>query len=216
MRAPEPVRALIQLRRGDRRVGPDRIALLETIGATGSIAATAKVVGLSYKGAWDAVQALNSLFEHPLVEAHKGGPAGGAAKVTPVGRAVILAYRRVEGDLSQAIGQLEQHLVDDVSPVERVIRSLSMKTSARNALRGVVTTVSAGAVNAEVVLAVSDSVDIVAVITKDSVEALGLRPGREATAIIKSTFVILAKGDAPLAVSARNRLAGTVRRHAQG
>ena len=91
-----------------------------------------------------------------------------------------------------------------------------MKTSARNALRGVVTKVVDGAINAEVTLRLSDAVEIVAVVTRRSVAELGLAPGREATAIIKSTFVILAKGDAPLPVSARNRLAGTVRRHEAG
>ena len=42
----------------------------------------ARACGLSYKGAWDAVQALNNLFERPLVEAQTGGRQGGAAAVT--------------------------------------------------------------------------------------------------------------------------------------
>ena len=91
-----------------------------------------------------------------------------------------------------------------------------MKTSARNALRGEVVSVTDGAVNAEVVLRVSEAVSIVAIITRESVRELGLEPGREAFAIIKSSFVILAKGEAPLQISARNRLAGTVLRHEAG
>ena len=91
-----------------------------------------------------------------------------------------------------------------------------MKTSARNALRGVVSAVTPGQVSSEVTLKISNTLDIVAIITKESVEDLGLAPGREAMAIIKSSFVILAKGDEPLRVSARNRLAGTVVRHDVG
>ncbi len=91
-----------------------------------------------------------------------------------------------------------------------------MKTSARNVLRGVVERVSDGAVNAEVTLTVSSGVQIVAIVTRESVRDLGLAPGRAAMAIIKSSFVILAKGAAPLAVSARNRIAGTVLRHETG
>ena len=91
-----------------------------------------------------------------------------------------------------------------------------MKTSARNLLRGVVERVSEGAVNAEVLLAVSSGVQIVAIVTRESVRDLGLAPGREAMAIIKSSFVILAEGAGPLAVSARNRIAGTVLRHQTG
>lgn len=217
MQAEHAIKALIQLRKGGQSgVGPDRLRLLEVIGERGSISAAAKALGLSYKGAWDAVQALNNLFERPLVVAQPGGKAGGAAAVTPVGQAVILAYRKVETELAAVIGQLEQHLADGDVPLEKVIRSLSMKTSARNALRGVVSAVTPGQVSSEVTLKISNTLDIVAIITKESVEDLGLAPGREAMAIIKSSFVILAKGDEPLRVSARNRLAGTVVRHDVG
>lgn len=91
-----------------------------------------------------------------------------------------------------------------------------MKTSARNALRGVVETITDGAVNAEVTLRISPQIAIVAIITRDSVADLELAPGREAVALIKSSLVILAPGDAPLRTSARNRLVGTVVRHQQG
>ena len=98
-------------------------------------------------------------------------------------------------------------------PIEDFIRSLSMKTSARNALRGVVKAVQPGQVNAEVTLTIAGDLEITAIITKrQRVADLGLAPGREAVAIIKSSFVILAKGDEPLRISARNRLVGVVSR----
>ena len=83
-------------RPGLPRVALRRIALVEAVAELGSISAAAKKVGLSYKGAWDAVQALNNLFDGPLVAAAPGGRAGGAASVTPRGLAVIAAFRRVE------------------------------------------------------------------------------------------------------------------------
>jgi molybdate transport system regulatory protein len=58
-------------------VGLERIALLEAVARLGSISAAAKQVGLSYKGAWDGVQALNNLFDAPLVNAAPGGKAAG-------------------------------------------------------------------------------------------------------------------------------------------
>jgi molybdate transport system regulatory protein len=91
-----------------------------------------------------------------------------------------------------------------------------MRTSARNTLRGVVESVTEGAVNAEVILRLADAVAIVANITLDSVADLGLAPGKPAMALIKSSFVILAAGDQPLRTSARNCLPGTVIRHDQG
>ncbi|MFI4935401.1 MAG: TOBE domain-containing protein [Caulobacterales bacterium] len=216
MQSQTAARALLQLRKGGQsRVGAERIRLLEVIGEQGSISAAAKALGLSYKGAWDAVQALNNLFERPLVAAHTGGRTGGAAIVTPAGQAVILAFRKVEGELTQVVEKLEQYLSDG-SPLEQVIRSLSMKTSARNALRGVVTSVKAGQVNSEVTLRVSDGVEIVAIVTRESVADLELVPGREAMALIKSSFVILAPGGAPVRTSARNCLSGVVSRHEAG
>ena len=58
--------------------------------------------------------------------------------------------------------------------------------------------------------AIGGGAQIVAIITRHSLEDLGLAPGREAIALIKSSFVILAKGDETLRTSARNHLAGTV------
>jgi molybdate transport system regulatory protein len=217
MQAKSSAQALLQLRRGsESRVGADRIRLLQTIGEKGSISAAAKAVGLSYKGAWDAVQALNNLFDRPLILAQPGGRAGGAAQVTPAGHAVVAAFRQVEAELDGIVGELERRLGGDAASLETVIRSLSMKTSARNALRGVVANVKDGAVNAEVALKVSDAIEIIAVITRESVADLGLQPGKAAVALIKASFVILAKGDGPVQVSARNKLAGTVIRHEVG
>jgi molybdate transport system regulatory protein len=85
-----------------------------------------------------------------------------------------------------------------------------MKTSARNALGGVVSQVVVGSVNDEVILSISDGVEIVAIITKPSVEHLGLKPGAPATALIKSSFVILAPDTPNLRTSARNQLSGEI------
>jgi len=217
MTTPATIQAFLQLRKGSlARVGPDRIRLLAAIQAHGSITAAAKDMGLSYKGAWDAVQALNNLFAKPLVTAQTGGRQGGAAQVTPAGQAVLGAYAKVEEGLSLLVDQLEQALGGADADLKSLIWSFGMKTSARNALRGVVESVTDGAVNAEVTLRVSPAIVIVAIITRDSVADLGLAPGREAVALIKSSFVILAPGEEPLKISARNRLAGTVIRHEPG
>lgn len=85
-----------------------------------------------------------------------------------------------------------------------------MKTSARNALRGVVETIKPGAVNSEVTLAVGPDMKITSVVTMDSVKDLGLKVGAPAIALIKSSFIILAAGHGPLKTSARNQIQGVV------
>jgi molybdate transport system regulatory protein len=71
-------------------------------------------------------------------------------------------------------------------------------------------------VNTEVVLKIAERVEITAVVTRESAAELDLRPGRQAIALIKSSFVILARGDAALRTSARNQLAGQVVRREDG
>ena len=202
--------AALSLRRGEGpRIGAERIALLEALGELGSIRAAAERAGLSYKAAWDAVQALNNLFETPLVVARAGGRQGGAAELTDSGRALIAAFHRVEAELGQVADRLEQGLTGLPKDVGGLFWSLGMQTSARNALRGVVTRITDGAVNAEVVLGVAGGVEIVAVVTRESVTALRIAVGRPVIALIKSTFVVLAKGEG-LVTSARNQIEGVV------
>lgn len=66
-----------------------------------------------------------------------------------------------------------------------------MRISAKNQLKGVVKTITAGAVNCEVTIELPGGVEITSVITKGSVENLGLKPGRTAYAIIKASNVIV-------------------------
>jgi molybdopterin-binding protein len=68
-----------------------------------------------------------------------------------------------------------------------------METSARNQLKGTVTSVTIGAVMAEVVVDIG-SAQVVAAITKESAERLGLAKGNAATAIIKATDVMIGVG----------------------
>jgi molybdate transport system regulatory protein len=84
-----------------------------------------------------------------------------------------------------------------------------VQISARNQFKGVVTTVQKGAVNSDVILDIGDGLQIFANVTNEAVADLGLAPGREAVALIKSSFVMLTP-DRGVRVSARNRLAGVV------
>lgn len=200
--------AAVTLKRGlAPRIGLERVALIEAIDELGSITAAAQRLGLSYKGAWDIVQGLNNLFDAPLIEAAPGGKAGGAAKVTPKGREVVTAFRRVQVEIDAALAKLEAGLSGDTA--RDLFWSLGMRTSARNALRGEISHVGEGAVSSEVTLEVADGVEIVAIVTRRSVDELGLAVGKPAIALIKASFVLLAKGEG-LRTSARNQIAGRV------
>lgn len=63
--------------------------------------------------------------------------------------------------------------------------------SARNRFRATVTDVQVEGLMAQVELVVADPVRLVAIVTRDAVEELGLQEGMAATAIVKSTNVII-------------------------
>ncbi|HZQ81549.1 MAG TPA: helix-turn-helix transcriptional regulator [Gaiellaceae bacterium] len=63
--------------------------------------------------------------------------------------------------------------------------------TARNRFPGVVTEVKVDGLMAQVELVVSEPSRLVAVVTRDAIEELGLKPGMPATAIVKSTNVML-------------------------
>jgi molybdopterin-binding protein len=67
-----------------------------------------------------------------------------------------------------------------------------MKLSARNVLKGKVLKVTQGAVNSEVVLELAPGIEVVAIITRQSTESLGLAEGGTAYAVIKASSVMMA------------------------
>lgn len=192
-------------------VGARRIALLEAIGDTGSITAAARSVGLSYKGAWDAVNAANNLADAPLVARTTGGAGGGGTQLTQRGQRLVASYRAAEAEQARFLEQLNRRLAhlagDDLNLMER----LTMQTSARNQLLGHVTHVTRGAVNVEVDIELAGGDPLAATITHVSADNLGIEPGVPVTALVKASWLILAAGDISASgLSTRNRLVGTV------
>ncbi|MCE6967727.1 TOBE domain-containing protein [Cereibacter sphaeroides] len=207
------VQSALTLERSGARMGADRVALLAAIGRTGSISAAAREIGLSYKAAWDGVHAMNNLFASPLVTAAPGGHAGGGATLTPAGEKVIAAFTAIREGLERVVTSLETQI--DLDPGD-ILWSLMMKTSARNAYRSVVTAVTESTVSAEVTMDIGGGQSLVAVITGRSAADMGLAPGVEVFALVKSSFVIVAKGREVGALSVRNRLVGTVTSRTDG
>jgi len=63
--------------------------------------------------------------------------------------------------------------------------------SARNRFRGIVTDVQVEGLMAQVELVVDEPVRLVAIVTRDAIEEIGIRPGMATTAIVKSTSVMI-------------------------
>jgi molybdate transport system regulatory protein len=88
---------------GSPAMGPGKAELVERIGETGSISAAARAMGMSYRRAWQLVEALNAAFAEPVVVTAVGGERGGGARVTPYGRRLAAQFRAMEEKASRAI-----------------------------------------------------------------------------------------------------------------
>ena len=216
-RSPLTIRSAltVETRRG-AFTGKRWLQLLAAIADHASITAAAKNVGLSYKAAWDAVEAMNNLSDQPLVTRSVGGKGGGGARLTARGLQLVATLREVEAENARFVERMNARIASADQDLKFIGR-MAMLTSARNHFAGQVLRIAPGAVNDEVELQLPGGARIVAIVTRQSVEHLGLRVGSDVLALIKASSVIVAVADGrPLKLSARNQLAGTISRICPG
>jgi molybdopterin-binding protein len=77
------------------------------------------------------------------------------------------------------------------SEIERLLGRERHGLSARNRFRGIVREVKVDGLLAQVELDVTEPMRLVAVITRESAEELGLQPGMSAAAVVKATSVMV-------------------------
>ncbi len=195
-------------------LGRGRVELLEKIGKTGSITKAAKAMKMSYKAAWDSIDAMNNLAEEPLVERSSGGKGGGGTRLTPYALQMMSTYKvlqeeheRFMKNLSLRINKKDGHL--------RLIERMTMRVSARNQLHGTVIKIHKGAVNSEVVLKLQGNDSLTAIVTNEAIPALDLGIDSEAYALFKAGEVMLST-QLDVAISTSNRYRGQVSRIERG
>lgn len=191
------------------------LALLAEIAGRGSLTQAAKVVGFSYKGAWNAIEHMSNLAGEPLLERMAGGKGGGFTRLTARGAQLVRNYGLIQQEHARFLGRLNQQS-QGMSTDYSLMESIAMKTSARNQFAGTVSALRAGAINDEIELAVIGGQRIVATVTRESCSELGLALGAKAFALIKASSIILMTESAGVRLSARNQLKGKVSRLTEG
>ena len=193
---------------GESWLGGQRIDLLEAIGVHGSISQAARVVGVSYRGAWDTVDAMNNQSDLPLVERVAGGKHGGGTRLTEHGRRVIRLFRAMEAGYQRALGAVAGDS-EDFDEFHRLLRRFSLTTSARNQFAGRIARLHAGPVHVDVRVRIDADTELAAVVTRTSMDSMRLAEGMDVYALFKAGAVVL--GIDPVApISFENRLCGTV------
>ncbi|MGD0146442.1 MAG: TOBE domain-containing protein [Nitrososphaerales archaeon] len=155
--------------------------LLRRISETNSLTEAARVLGISYRNAWDRIKRLESRSGKKILESKAGGATGGSSRLTPDGMTLFREFRSVRKYLFNAL--------DDRDSAGNV----GYKLSARNRVRAKITTIKKGDVIAMIKMAATDPVALTSIISNEAVEDLGLQEGDEVQAIIKATEVMIAK-----------------------
>ncbi|MCV6612161.1 MAG: TOBE domain-containing protein [Amphritea sp.] len=170
---------------------PRRMALLAAIAQAGSVSQGAKLAGMSYKAAWDAVNDMNQRADEPLLSLAVGGKGGGGAELTAMGERLLKLYGLLNDIQQRAVVALQDRSV----PLESLLGAISqfsVQSSARNQYLGRVDQLvpsSTGEVT--VTVALESGLRISASITDSSCERLKLDIQREVMALIKAPSVIL-------------------------
>lgn len=191
---------------GLERAHATRLALLAAVRDTGSISQAARCTGLSYKGAWNILDAMNRQSPVPLFERVSGGAGGGGTRLTARGFALLTAaemVQRLSDTLASAL---------DTGAHCPLLTRLGLQTSARNQLAGQVVDIRTGAVNDLVTLQMPVGGCLQIAVTRDSSLALHLEVGDEVLALFKAGAVMLAEPGAVHTAAVANRLGGTLRR----
>lgn len=195
---------------GDQTLGgSERMGLLRAVAEEGSITQAAKAFGLSYKGAWDAIDRMNQVAGEPLVERSIGGRGGGSTRLTERGVRLLERYAQIDAVHQRFVALLNRSSID-LDQEFSLLKVLNMRTSARNQFVGTVSAIRAGAVNDEVELTLSGDVKLVAIVTRESTQSLDLRTSMTAMALVKASSVLIATGLGSTKLSARNQWTGRV------
>jgi molybdate transport system regulatory protein len=72
-----------------------RVALLEAVEATGSLAEAARQMDVPYRTAWQKLKALEDRWGLALLDTASGGADGGASRLTPQAQELVRRFRQI-------------------------------------------------------------------------------------------------------------------------
>ena len=167
-----------------------RIEVLRSVHLAGAISLEAGATGVSYKAAWQAVETLSNLAGVPLMEKAVGGAGGGGARLTAQGLAVLRAADLLQAARSQALAKISRSARGSaIAPGG--LAALGLRTSMRNNLPCTVQAIVRTRGSVRVQLALADGQVLASRITLESLQLLGLAPGKAALAMFKATALVM-------------------------
>ncbi|WP_457623205.1 TOBE domain-containing protein [Persephonella sp.] len=199
-----------------RYIGKGRIELLELIDKYGSISKAAKELKMSYKTAWDNLDAINNMSPQPVIISKSGGSGGGKTYLTDYGKTLIRQYRKVEEFINKLSDKINEFLEEDkIEDFVDMYKRLNMCISARNQLLSTIQYIKSDNVTAEIISTLQDGQTIRSLITYEAVKRLNLKQNDQVFMIIKATDVMISLPE-NLSISTENRIFGKIERIING
>lgn len=185
------------------------INLLNAIDQTGSLNQAAKQVGLSYKGAWQIIERVNTVSPKTIVSTAVGGTKGGGSYLTDAGKSLISLFLRLRQQHQQFLKQLNADIANDPDLVI-LMQRLVVKTSANNQLFGKISALRMGAVNMEADVILKSGEKITTTFSCAAGNELNLAVDLDAVLLINDSDITLINDNDISNFSAQNHLHGTV------
>ncbi len=180
----------------DAFITPERMELLKSIAATGSISAGAKAMGKSYKWAWDSIDQMNSRSNSSLVSRSSGGKGGGGAKVTPFAIELIDYYDDLERIHQSKIESYQEHF-------NQAFEQRSFTNDIASTLHGRVSKIECNKDVCEVAIEYGDTT-----LKAKCKKAMNLSKDDAISFMVESNQIIIAKQE--VEISAQNLLVGEI------
>jgi molybdate transport system regulatory protein len=167
-----------------------RIDILRRIAQVGSISEAARGAGVSYKAAWQAVETLSNLAGAPMLAKAVGGAGGGGAVLTTAGQQVLDGAHRLAQARARALAQWQREAA--MPHIGSGLAALGLRTSMRNHLPCTVQGRRVVAGSVQIRLDLGQGIQLLARITRESEQLLGLTKGLSVLALCKATAIQIA------------------------
>ncbi len=170
-------------------VDPKRIRLLNAIEECGSISQGAKIAKVSYKSAWDHLEAMDKISPYPLLERNIGGKNGGGTKLTAYAKRLLQLYELLAQIQAKAFDVLQDENIS-LQSLLSATATFSLQSSARNQFIGKVSSLKFSDINCSVGIEIAGlNKPLMAQITEKSAVRLGLVLQKEVLVMFKAPWV---------------------------
>jgi len=101
----------------NRVLDGEGFALLLEIEKTGSLTASARNLGMSYRKAWGKLRYVEQILGFHLVDKRRGGAAGGRTNLSSEGRLLVRAYNNLHHDTDIALKSIARIFFNRINEI---------------------------------------------------------------------------------------------------